>query len=85
MKRLFTLHYYLHENFKVYKRLFFAAIIILISVQFYQLNKINNVLNEKFELITALLADLDEDLHEINDSLADHENEYYMNKAIRLS
>ena len=55
------------------KSLFFAAIIIIISVQFYQLNKINNVLNEKFELITALLSDLDEDLHEINDSLADHE------------
>ena len=58
---------------KFIKSLFFAAIIILISVQFYQLNKINNVLNEKFELITALLSDLDEDLHEINDSLADHE------------
>ena len=58
---------------KFIKSIFFAAIIIIISVQFYQLNKINNVLNEKFELITALLSDLDEDLHEINDSLADHE------------
>ena len=55
------------------KSLVFATITILILVQFYQVNKINNVLNEKFELITALLADLDEDLHEINDSLADHE------------
>ena len=58
---------------KFIKSLFFAAIIILISVQFYQLNKVSNVLNEKFELITALLSDIDEDLHEINDSLADHE------------
>ena len=58
---------------KFIKSLFFAAIIIFISVQFYQLNKTNNVLNEKFELITALLSDIDEDLHEINDSLADHE------------
>ena len=37
------------------------------------------MLNEKFELITALLSDLDEDLHEIHDFLADYENEYYMN------
>ena len=43
------------------------------TLQFYQLKQINNVLNEKFELITALLSDLDEDLHEIHDFLADHE------------
>ena len=55
------------------KSLVFATITILILVQFYQVNKINNVLNEKFELITALLSDLDEDLHEIHDFLADHE------------
>jgi hypothetical protein len=58
---------------KYIKNLSFAAIIILIIVQFYQLKKINNELNEKFELITALLSDLDEDLHEIHDFLVDDE------------
>ena len=46
---------------------------MLMTLQFYQLKQINNVLNEKFELITALLSDLDEDLHEIDDFLSDDE------------
>ena len=54
---------------KLIKNLIFIFIIFLFSVQLYDLKRTNNILNEQIEVVTGMLLDLDEDLHEIHDIL----------------
>ncbi len=54
---------------KFIKNLIFICIIVLFSVQLYDLRRTNSMLNEQIEVVTGMLLDLDEDLHEIHDIL----------------